>query len=95
LLEPHRLATTITCASPLNALVFTGASQFAVVGVLSAGGCVLAALAPALLLAALAGALIALVLMPVTPAGVPIIASALGVVPGIAMLRRRAAEAPA
>jgi len=44
------LTVAQTCAMSL--LVFTGASQFAVVGVLGAGGSVLAALAPALLLAA-------------------------------------------
>ncbi len=44
------LTVAQTCAMSL--LVFTGASQFAVVGVLGAGGSMLAALAPALLLAA-------------------------------------------
>ena len=44
------LTVAQTCAMSL--LVFTGASQFAVVGVLGAGGSVLAAVAPALLLAA-------------------------------------------
>src|SRR6478736_6861245 len=44
------LSVAKTCA--LSLLVFTGASQFAVVGVLGAGGTLLAALAPALLLAA-------------------------------------------
>src|SRR5580765_2164042 len=44
------LSVAQTCA--MSALVFTGASQFAAVGVLGAGGNVLAALAPALLLAA-------------------------------------------
>lgn len=44
------LSVLQTCAMSL--LVFTGASQFAVVGVLGAGGSVAAALAPALLLAA-------------------------------------------
>ena len=44
------LTVAQTCA--MSALVFTGASQFAVVGVLGAGGGVLAALAPALVLAA-------------------------------------------
>ena len=44
-----RLSVAQTCAMSL--LVFTGASQFAVVGVLGAGGGALAALAPALLLA--------------------------------------------
>ncbi len=44
------LSVAKTCAMSL--LVFTGASQFAVVGVLGAGGGVAAALAPALLLAA-------------------------------------------
>jgi 4-azaleucine resistance transporter AzlC len=44
------LTTLQTCAMSL--LVFTGASQFAVVGVLSTGGSAAAALAPALLLAA-------------------------------------------
>jgi len=39
-------------ACAMSLLVFTGASQFAVVGVLGAGGGALAALAPALLLAA-------------------------------------------
>jgi 4-azaleucine resistance transporter AzlC len=44
------LTTLQTCAMSL--LVFTGASQFAVVGVLATGGSASAALAPALLLAA-------------------------------------------
>jgi 4-azaleucine resistance transporter AzlC len=44
------LSVAQTCAMSL--LVFTGASQFAVVGVVGAGGSVAAALAPALLLAA-------------------------------------------
>lgn len=44
------LSVAKTCAMSL--LVFTGASQFAVIGVLGAGGAVGAALAPALLLAA-------------------------------------------
>lgn len=44
------LSVAQTCAMSL--LVFTGASQFAVVGVLGGGGSVLAAAAPALLLAA-------------------------------------------
>jgi 4-azaleucine resistance transporter AzlC len=44
------LSIAQTCA--LSALLFTGASQFAVVGVLGAGGGTLAALAPALVLAA-------------------------------------------
>jgi 4-azaleucine resistance transporter AzlC len=44
------LSVAKTCA--LSLLVFTGASQFAVVGVLAAGGGVVAALAPALVLAA-------------------------------------------
>ena len=44
------LSVAQTCAMSL--LVFTGASQFAVVGVLGAGGGTLAALAPALVLAA-------------------------------------------
>src|SRR6476646_5272523 len=44
------LSVAQTCAMSL--LVFTGATQFAVVGVLGAGGSVSAALAPALLLAA-------------------------------------------
>lgn len=51
-----------TCA--MSALVFTGASQFAVVGVIGAGGSVAAALAPALLLAA-RNALYGLSLVPV------------------------------
>lgn len=44
------LSVAKTCA--LSVLVFTGASQFAVVGVLGAGGGVAAAFAPAVLLAA-------------------------------------------
>jgi len=44
------LSVAQTCA--MSVLVFTGASQFAVVGVLGTGGGVAAALAPALLLAA-------------------------------------------
>ena len=42
---------------------------------------------PGAVAAALAGALIALVLLPLTPAGVPVIAASLGVLAG---LRRRA-----
>jgi 4-azaleucine resistance transporter AzlC len=56
------LSVAQTCA--MSALVFTGASQFAVVGVLGAGGGVAAALAPALLLAA-RNALYGLALVPV------------------------------
>jgi 4-azaleucine resistance transporter AzlC len=44
------LSVAQTCSMSL--LVFTGASQFAVVGVIGAGGTIAAALAPALLLAA-------------------------------------------
>ena len=44
------LSVAQTCA--MSALVFTGASQFALVGVLGAGGSVAAAAVPALLLAA-------------------------------------------
>jgi 4-azaleucine resistance transporter AzlC len=44
------LSVAQTCS--MSILVFTGASQFAVVGVIGAGGSVVAALAPALLLAA-------------------------------------------
>jgi 4-azaleucine resistance transporter AzlC len=190
------LSVAQTCA--MSALVFTGASQFAVIGVLGAGGGVLAALAPALLLAsrnavyglalvpvlrgrrasralqaqlvidestamahaqddpraahraflatglsvfvfwnlgtlagalagggigdpralgldamfpaaflaliapqlrrpgapqaAVAGAVIAVALLPLTPAGLPILAAVLGIVPAVATLRRRAAE---
>jgi len=40
--------------------------------------------------AAVAGVLIAVVLLPFAPAGLPIIAATLGVVPAIAMLRRSA-----
>src|SRR3954451_22172215 len=43
------LSVAQTCA--MSVLVFTGASQFAVVGVIAAGGGALAALAPALVLA--------------------------------------------
>jgi len=43
---------SVAQACAMSALVFTGASQFAVVGVVGAGGGVVAALAPALLLAA-------------------------------------------
>jgi 4-azaleucine resistance transporter AzlC len=56
------LSVAQTCA--MSALVFTGASQFAVVGVLGAGGGVLAALAPALVLAA-RNAVYGLALVPV------------------------------
>jgi 4-azaleucine resistance transporter AzlC len=45
--------------------------------------------------AALAGALIAVALVPVAPAGVPIIAAVLGVLPAMGTLRRRAQEVPA
>ncbi len=43
--------------------------------------------------AALAGALIAVVLVPLTPAGLPIMAALLGVVPALAVVRRHAREA--
>jgi 4-azaleucine resistance transporter AzlC len=56
------LSLAQTCA--MSALVFTGASQFAVVGVLGSGGSALAALAPALLLAA-RNALYGLALVPI------------------------------
>ncbi len=56
------LSVAKTCA--MSVLVFTGASQFAVVGVLGAGGGVAAAFAPALLLAA-RNALYGLALVPV------------------------------
>jgi predicted branched-subunit amino acid permease len=56
------LTVAQTCA--MSILVFTGASQFAVVGVLGAGGGVPAAMAPALLLAARNG-LYGLALVPV------------------------------
>ena len=62
------LSTAKTCAMSL--LVFTGASQFAVVGVLGAGGGVAAALAPALLLAA-RNALYGLALVPVLRGRLP------------------------
>ncbi len=56
------LSVAKTCAMSL--LVFTGASQFAVIGVLGAGGTVLAALGPALLLAS-RNALYGLSLVPI------------------------------
>lgn len=56
------LSVAKTCA--MSVLVFTGASQFAVVGVLGAGGGAAAAFAPALLLAA-RNALYGLALVPV------------------------------
>ncbi len=62
------LTVAQTCAMSL--LVFTGASQFAVVGVLGAGGSVLAAMAPALLLAARNG-LYGLSLVPVLRGRLP------------------------
>ena len=55
---------SVAQACAMSALVFTGASQFAIVGVLGAGGSVAAALAPALLLAARNG-LYGLALVPV------------------------------
>jgi 4-azaleucine resistance transporter AzlC len=55
---------SVAQACAMSLLVFTGASQFAVVGVLGAGGGILAALAPALLLAARNG-LYGLALVPV------------------------------
>lgn len=62
------LSVAKTCA--MSVLVFTGASQFAVVGVLGAGGSVGAALAPALLLAA-RNALYGLSLVPVLRGRLP------------------------
>lgn len=41
--------------------------------------------------AALCGALIAVLLLPVAPAGVPVLAASIGVLPALAALRRRAA----
>jgi 4-azaleucine resistance transporter AzlC len=55
---------TVAQTCSMSVLVFTGASQFAVVGVLGAGGGGLAAIAPALLLAARNG-LYGLALVPV------------------------------
>src|SRR4051794_33560453 len=60
------LSVAQTCAMSL--LVFTGASQFAVVGVLGSGGGILAALSPALLLAA-RNAAYGLALVPVLRGG--------------------------
>jgi 4-azaleucine resistance transporter AzlC len=60
------LTVAQTCAMSL--LVFTGASQFVVIGVLGAGGGVAAALAPALLLAA-RNAVYALALVPILRGG--------------------------
>jgi len=60
------LSVAQTCV--MSVLVFTGASQFAVVGVLGAGGSTAAALAPALLLAARNG-LYGLSLVPVLRGG--------------------------
>jgi predicted branched-subunit amino acid permease len=50
--------------------------------------------APGARVAALAGALIALALVPLTPAGVPILAASLGVIPGLAAAHRAARESP-
>lgn len=55
---------SVAQACAMSVLVFTGASQFAIVGVLGAGGSVAAALAPALLLAARNG-LYGLALVPI------------------------------
>jgi 4-azaleucine resistance transporter AzlC len=55
---------SVVQACAMSALVFTGASQFALVGVLGAGGGALAALAPALVLAA-RNAVYGLALIPV------------------------------
>lgn len=63
------LSVAKTCAMSL--LVFTGASQFAVVGVVAAGGGVAAALAPALLLAARNG-IYGLALVPILRGRLPI-----------------------
>lgn len=60
------LTVAKTCATSL--LVFTGASQFAMVGVVGAGGSAIAALAPALLLAA-RNSLYGLALVPVLRGG--------------------------
>jgi 4-azaleucine resistance transporter AzlC len=46
---------------------------------------------PGAKVAAIAGALIALILLPVAPAGLPIIAAVLGVIPGLLAVRRRGA----
>jgi len=59
---------SVTQACAMSALVFTGASQFAVVSVLGVGGSALAALAPALLLAA-RNALYGLALVPILRGG--------------------------
>lgn len=62
------LSVAKTCA--LSLLVFTGASQFALVGVLGAGGSVAAAILPALLLAARNG-VYGLALVPIFRGGRP------------------------
>lgn len=62
---------SVAQACAMSLLVFTGASQFAVVGVLGAGGAVAAALAPALLLAA-RNALYGLALVPVLRGRLPV-----------------------
>src|SRR5437764_911207 len=54
----------------MSATTFAGSAQFAVASILDAGGTVAAAV-----LAALAAAALALALVPVTPAGIPIVAA--------------------
>jgi hypothetical protein len=84
----------------MSALVFTGASQFAAVGVVAAGGAMFPrASSPSLRrgcaagakAGALSGGTLALAVLSWTPAGVPILAAALGVVPAVALARRSAA----
>ena len=75
-------------ACVMSMLVFTGASQFAFVGVLAGGGGALAAFGPAVVLAARNAAYgLALALIPFAPAGVPVIAALAGVVPGVLVAR--------
>ncbi len=88
------LSVAQTCV--LSLVTFTGASQFTFVSVIGAGGSIVGALAPSILLAgrnavyALSlGGVIALALLTVTPVGVPIIAAALGAVPMLIAARRR------
>src|ERR671923_134066 len=54
----------------MSATTFAGSAQFAVASILNGGGTVAAAV-----LAALAAAALALALVPVTPAGIPIVAA--------------------
>jgi len=74
------LSTPQACT--LSLLVFSGGSQFALVGVLGAGGSAAAGIAGASLLG-VRRALLAAAAVPVTPVGVPVIVAAAAILPAV------------